>query len=348
MGAVKFDLHKESIPFLDFGTVTYDEIYDFLFNIDIIYNYHVNGNITATCIYLDFKNLMTMMNDNSYIEMIHNIIIGKTPYTNKDRDLSVIEVAAKRIGNSPEDFEQRLSTNIFEMQQIGREVWLQWVNQCYHNCDFGIESKKTKKHNFLLNDKKLRELDFLRKYSYNKRIYNKEQLPKSIQDLYDYRETILNNIDTNKKMAKKYHKKDNERYKKYNKEIKRLVNIKIGVDKDIGILKTHYNIPIGKQNGSGRIVNISYNPNDGHIIQQQERRLEKAIEMQNEALIDEFHVGKLQKIAKNILTIRQYIIFEMYYINGMTQQEIADVLGVSQQAIDKSVSKAIKKIKSEI
>ncbi len=45
------------------------------------------------------------------------------------------------------------------------------------------------------------------------------------------------------------------------------------------------------------------------------------------------------------LTERQRQVVEMYYLEGLTQQQIADRLGVSHQAIDKSLRLAINKIK---
>lgn len=59
-------------------------------------------------------------------------------------------------------------------------------------------------------------------------------------------------------------------------------------------------------------------------------------------------IKEIKNIAKNILTNRQYIIFEFYYFNELTQQEIADLMGDSRSAIKMELPRIIEKIRRKI
>lgn len=49
--------------------------------------------------------------------------------------------------------------------------------------------------------------------------------------------------------------------------------------------------------------------------------------------------------AMGKLTERQKEIIELYYFKGMTQQEIAEELGICQQSVNRIMTQAIKKLK---
>lgn len=49
--------------------------------------------------------------------------------------------------------------------------------------------------------------------------------------------------------------------------------------------------------------------------------------------------------AMNKLTERQSEVIQLYFYKGMTQQEIADELGICQQSVNRIMNQAIKKLK---
>ena len=52
--------------------------------------------------------------------------------------------------------------------------------------------------------------------------------------------------------------------------------------------------------------------------------------------------------AIKILNARQQLIIELIYFKGMTQQEVADLFGISKQAINKLLNKIYKKLREKI
>ena len=56
---------------------------------------------------------------------------------------------------------------------------------------------------------------------------------------------------------------------------------------------------------------------------------------------------ELQKLyaAMSKLTERQMEVVQLYFYKGMTQQEIAEELGIRQQSVDRIMKQAVKKLR---
>lgn len=108
---------------------------------------------------------------------------------------------------------------------------------------------------------------------------------------------------------------------------------------------------MGKQNSHGRTSFTYYDHENNeyrYIIEAHETQLDNFEQDQLDEYIKEEKIKNIKKVAKNILTNRQYIIFELYYFNDLTQQEIADLTGIQQPNVNRDLKNAIMKIKENI
>lgn len=347
MGATKIDIHKDEVQYKDVSFSSYEDIYNTLLKLDLIYNDFEDGNLYAGFIYNDLVQLMGKIDDAEYIKMYHDIQLGIIPMKIDDHEKKIEDVAAENLNITSYEYIQNLNVNIEKMVEVNYSLWIKSINKQFKNklIKDSIDEKDILAH---MNDVKLKEIDFIRKYVYSNERYHLDILPKDIEELYEYRDYIINKINEFEEMKGKYFKKDNVRFTYYKNKISQYTNIKIEVNKDISILKDHYFIPKGNQNNKGKKEFIRYNSNSSHIINAQAKTMYTSKLQQIELITSDIDVGKIKEIARKVLTNRQYIIFELYYLNGLTQQEIADIIEVSQPFIKKSLDKIINKIKESI
>ena len=163
-----------------------------------------------------------------------------------------------------------------------------------------------------------------------------------------FQKYIEEKIKELKKKVNKYKKKDNKRYEKYKNELKKYNTINIQVRKDINIIREYYGETLGNQNNQPKREFVSYNGNINEIFEAHENQLQELKNQSYKEIYNKMYVGKIKEIAEKVLTNRQYLIFEMYYFNGVTQQEIADVLGIFQPNVKRDIDKINKIIKENI
>lgn len=348
MGSVKFDLKADEVRLKDISLSSVEDIHNFVDMLDLIYDEHLNGNTYATCLYVDFEKGINEIENNTYIMMFHDISIGKSPITQDEINQGIIEiydVASYRLGIEKEEYVHNLNENIASLYTFYNDKWIHSINNNYKNKLITYE-EKSKKNLLEVDYDKLKELDALKKYAYSRRTYQ-GKLPTEIKQLYEYRDILIEKINKLNKMKKKYYKKDNKRYNKYKSEASKLRTFKIQVDKDISILKLHYGIKIKNKNRQGQNNegnNISYNAEQYSIVSAHEKYINQLKTEKYNELMDNIYVGKIKEIAEKCLTTRQFMIYELYYSIGLTQREIGDIMGFSQQAIQKELKIIIKKI----
>lgn len=351
MGAVTVDLLKDELQYKDISFSSFEDVYDVLLKLDLIHNDFKDGNLYAGFIYNDLVNLIKKINNSQYIKLYHDIQLGIIPMIVFDHDKTIEEFAAEKLNISSYEYIEKLNENIQDIVNLNCILWLESINKTYKNKLIKNESddKKILTH---INDEKLKELDFIRKYVYSNERYQLDELPKDIQELYDFRDYIIKKIDEFKDMKEKYYEKDDVLFEYYKSRLSQYETIKIGVNKDISILKKHYSIPKGNQNNKGKKEFISYYSDDGSIpnkvlIKHEYQNYHNKLS-QHEKLESEVYVSKIKEIAKKILTNRQYIIFELYYLNGFTQQETADIMGIPRPNVTSELKIIINKIKKNM
>lgn len=177
------------------------------------------------------------------------------------------------------------------------------------------------------------------RFKNKKQLNDDEKKQKSIdlKDLISYENEVKKEIDL---LASKG-KSDSKRYRY-------LVKTRIQLIRDINIIRRSYGEVLGKQNSHGRTSFTYYDHENNeykYILEAHETQLDNLEQDQLDEYIKEEKIKSVKKVAKNILTNRQYIIFELYYFNDLTQQEIADLMGIPRPNVTRELGVIIKKIR---
>lgn len=98
------------------------------------------------------------------------------------------------------------------------------------------------------------------------------------------------------------------------------------------------NLVIDKVRKDNLIIQTSYNE-DEHSIGIEEQT--------EEILLEELRKKELKESIKN-LSSQQKKAFIMFYYKGLTRKEIASILNISTNAVEKNISRAISKIKEDM
>ncbi|MGG3987500.1 sigma factor-like helix-turn-helix DNA-binding protein [Bacillus smithii] len=346
MGSVKFDLTKNEIKLKDLGLNSVEDIYDLLFRLDIIQAEKEQGNNEAFFLFNDLINSLQYINENKYIKSYIDIQLGITPMGVDDFDKEVEEVCSERMGISIDEFKNGLHKNIEDIYKYLKNKRSKWIDSYYKNKVIDTNLKVNKEYELLSDVTKLYQIDFNKKYMDHKIIYRNIEKPKSLEELESYQKELELKIKDTKRKLNKYRKKDNKKFFKYKNELSKLQSLNIQVRKDINIIRECYGETLGHQNKKGKKDTVSYDSNMSEIVNAHEEQLAKERYESYSAIDANIEVGKLQKIAEKKLTNRQYIIFELYYLNGMTQQEIAEIMGSFQPNVKRDINK-INKILNE-
>lgn len=348
MGSVKFDLTKNEIKLKDLGLNSIEDIYDLLFRLDIIQAEKEQGNDEAFFLFNDLINSIQYIDDNKYIKSYINIQLGITPMGVDDFDKEVEEVCAERMGMSIDEFKNGLHKNIEDVYEYLKNKRAKWVETYYKNKVINTNLRESKEYELLSDITKLYQIDFNKKYMEHKIVYRNAQKPKNFEELKQYQSDLELKIKETKRKLNKYRKKDNKKSLKYKNELSKLQTLNIQVRKDINIIRECYGETLGHQNKKGKKDTVTYDSNMSEIVNAHEEQLAKEKYESYSAIDANIEVGKLQKIAEKTLTNRQYIIFELYYLNGMTQQEIAEIMGIPRPNVTREINSIITKIKKNI
>lgn len=314
-----------------------EDVYDFLSRLGFIYEKKEKDEELLHH-YIDFLRLIDKIDNNEFIILYHDAKIGRHSSKHTKTASDIGDICAKIMKINKNEFDEGLLGNVEDVVKINKQEWLEYINKKYKNKIIVSEPIKKKEQIDTIN----------RNTSSEKTVKNKieltqeqlQQKEKDLSGLYEYLDDIENRLDT----LSKSDKKGTDEYKK-------LTNIKIQVQKDINIIRKSYGEALGNQNKMGRRGFVSYdseNPNYQHIVSTHENYLSNLKDEQIYELKKEEKIKEVKNIAKKILTNRQYIIFEFYYFNGLTQQEIADLMGLDQRNITNDLKIIINKIKKNL
>lgn len=323
--AIKFSLSSE------------EDIYDFLNKLSYIYEGKEKDDEMFS-VYCDFTELVKAIPSNEYITLYHDVKIGGT---NSRKSKNTIEEYCSHLLNiEVEEFDSLLLANIVSLKRANYDRWLSFINTKYKNVDFRQEVNNSSQSQHtpinrtveLPKPRKLRKTVITSEQEENKR--------KDMQGLLDYVTTLEKNI--------KLHENNGEGE---SNTCRKMVGTRIQVLKDINIIRKSYGEALGRQNNIGKRSFTSYEGgtssyDEAVYAHEEQQKLIK--ENQQEGAEREEKLKAIKKVAKNVLTNRQFIIFEFYYFNELTQQEIADVMGIKQNTVSEYIDRLISKIQSNI
>lgn len=337
MGAVHIDIHKQDRKYFETSFSSEEDIYKLLWMIDIVYEEAYQGNHEALCIINDLKNLIDIDND-ALIEYI-KIQNGKKPLSVKDFGKEIPEVVAERLGITKEDCERQIHKGVLDIINKNYELWSNWIKNKYKNTCIEYSKNKIKiKHH--IEDEILKQMDYERKYCIKKNIFEGEEYPEDLQELINIQKQNYNKLTKLKEKLQKDKKKI-----ELKEEIRKRISYNIQLTKDVGILKRHYNILVDKTNWKGVTTHVSFEEFQLHNMDDFEKEKQNIVKHQREKFEDEWQVEKIKETAKKVLTIKQYAIFNLYFINGLTQEKIAQIVNDTQGNISRDINNIIKKLK---
>lgn len=293
--------------------------------------------------------MVNNIKDNKYIIEFHNAQVGIKPLKVEDHGKSINEISAERLNICINDFETGLRQNIIDMIKYRSDEWSEYITEYANNHIKRLQYDKKKLWNYALplDDQKLIEKDLLMKYVHPRLVYKKQFMPTEITELIEYEEEICLQETELENKAKKYKSKNKAKYTDLMSKKSKLTSIKIQIRKNITDLKKFYGIEIGKQNSDGKTEFMSY-VQTGEVLLAHENEKSKALEQQLNEIEVLNSVEKIKEKAEEILNSKQLFVFKLYYELGSTQQEIANILGVSQPAVIQQIKTINKKINLKI
>lgn len=128
---------------------------------------------------------------------------------------------------------------------------------------------------------------------------------------------------------------------KESEELNKRIKLNKELQEDINLLKDHYNIyhNMRKNFECRTIEKIDFTE-----AYELERSLESYEEEENNKIQKQWQVAWINKVAKEVLTDKQLLIFNLYYFNDLTQQEVAEVISASREYVKNEIIKIKKKI----
>lgn len=337
MGSVKIDVNESEKKYYSTSYSSVEDVYEIIERLDKIYVDAYDGNYEALVILIDLRGLVRNIESKihkDFMEEYLDIQTGQKPMVVNDYGKKILDVVSERLGVDREHCENLYVESIDMIIKNNYDDWLRFINNNYFNKKVSVEKPK-KILESKISDESFYATDYIKKYVNPKFIYDKEELPTDLQQFINYELYNYNEIKCLKQELKQ--EKDKDKRKFIKDFIVKRTKIKIELCKDISELKKIHRIPIEKTNKKGKNFNYSYNENQDYLINDE-----------NYNIINEINANKIKRIAKNILTERQYIVFNLYYNIGLTQQKIAKILNDDQRNITNDLKYLTKKIKLEL
>lgn len=349
MGSVKVDLKAGDMKYQETSFSSTEDVYDFLLRLDLIYDDSRNGNTEAICLYADFIRLLDSVENVTIVKMYHDIQLGLSPMTVDDYGLDILEVIVKRTNLPMKEIVFGLNREMDTIVEQNKVNWTNSININYKNTYLGaLEENKEPKQNFGVNESENLRIDFMRKYIYPSTLYDKTDLPQDLEEMLTLQRNTKDKVKELQALVLKYKKKDNKRHNDFKTRLKQMTNFKIQIDKDVVLLKKHYNIPIESNNKKGKTSFMSYDLNNQEVLKGHQDVQREQILSSYDKIDSHIQVGKIKEIAEKTLTKKQLLIFNLYYFGEMTQQEIAGIIGDNQPNVKNDIKRILVKIRKNM
>lgn len=314
------DTYTKSKPFQDMSYSSKEDVFKILWMFDTIEREKNKLNIDALAIYVDIMELtkgLEFLTEYIYIQL------GRTPMSVEDHGKEISEVIAERRGIGKDECDREISKEIDIVVERNKQGWIESVlnQEIYHY------PKKVGAKREYFSDEKNKKIDFEIKHgrlAEEQVGKEKEWYPESLQNVIDAQKENENRMSELRSIK--------ERNEEERKELNRRIKYDIRLFNDIQELKRHY----GYEYAQESIREGSYSFNEDIDIED---------DFELDEALGEWEVESIKVMAEEVLTDRQFIVFNLYYIVGMTQQEIADILSSYKSNINRDIVNIISKLK---
>lgn len=331
------DIADNEIKFLDLSFSSIEDVYYLLNRLDEIYITAYDGNYQALVLLTDFKNLVNKLNNELHKKIIFEYLTiqsGQKPLSNNDSNY-ILKKISERLKIKLPDIENELLQTLQELVNVNYKKWKEWVLNLYILINTKERIKKMNNSEF----SKIDNSKYLTSNGYKKNVkdINNNDYPEDLKELISYERYNRQKINELKEIKKDLsnEQKIQQKIQRINEEIRKRTNMEIQLHKDISILKHHYEIPIKSTNKKGETKKYPYNEN---YIQ------DNINNISDYNISDVINLEKIYNIAEDKLTHRQYIIFNLYYKIGFTQNKISKIIGEDQRNISTEIQRIIDKL----
>ena len=182
------------------------------------------------------------------------------------------------------------------------------------------------------------------------------------EGMYKLYEEYKETLKKAKKALRKRQKLNAEIREKYEEPLQRADHVQNTSD------ITHWNSMIEGLGESIKMIEMYLDFEDREFLQKEYERVKKLIYNQHsyegrvelnglygirvedilKTICETEFEEEMAELLDEILTVRQKQVVEMYYFEGMTQEEVANILGITQQAIFDILQNSIEKLKNSM
>lgn len=182
------------------------------------------------------------------------------------------------------------------------------------------------------------------------------------EGMYKLYEEYKETLKKAKKALRKRQKLNAEIREKYEEPLQRADHVQNTSD------ITHWNSMIEGLGESIKMIEMYLDFEDREFLQKEYERVKKLIYNQHsyegrvelnglygirvedilKTICETEFEEEMAELLDEILTVRQKQVVEMYYFEGMTQEEVADILGIAQQNVQLYLQNSLEKLKNTI
>lgn len=328
MGAVQIDIYKQDRNYQNTSLSSEEDVLNTLFIIDAIREDAHNGNHEALVVLLDFENLFLK---NEVCNEYYKIVTGYRGYSLNDYGKDILDLISERLNLTKEECKEILHKSITNIVNDNLELWSNWAN-IYFKGKCKVKNYSSFPESRIDNSKYYFS-DYYSKHIYSNKQYEEYNYPNDLQELLNAQKSNKQKIVELDKL-----KKSKSISKEKAEELRKRNSFDISLSKDIIILKKHYDIEIKNNNNKGSTGVVSLLDNDIDIIEYNYA----------DSILDELQIEKIKEIAKAILTDKQLVIFNLYYMSGMNQKQIAELIGETKGNISRDLKISLDKIRNNL
>ena len=332
------------------------DILDMLESYDIIFNQALDGNENALCVIEDFTDLLFGKNGQANCKMVIKYIKVKTGVVSIDTKgkecKNIIEELAVDEGKWVRTINKIIDEEIDIIIERNKANWKRVIQNKYGTTDFSDYECSIKSESLFScdNDKELWDLDYKIKYGHEKvckkikgdKIENghesDEDYPQELKDLefmYELNEKRLVELRAIK-----------ERGQEEQKELNKLIKLNKDFLSDIKDIKDYYGIVYEEYKRTDNFTDHRGTLSFEDSMYSTEVKKLGSSDFNLES--DSIKIDKIMDVAEAVLTDRQFVLFELYFRQGLKQKEISRLTGVKQGHISRDLNISINKIKNNL
>jgi len=303
-----------------------ESAYEMLWILDRIFTDAESGEEDAILLYNDIINVFNKVSNRVLNEYV-SIQTGKSPMCLEDHGKSIVEVIGERLSLNVKNVNREVNKSIKQAIELYNDTWLRCLKNKYSDTITAATNKKKEIYESRISDESYYEIDYKIKYLRNKK-YEKRNISE-IEDLLQIKENNSKRLEELRKIKTKTKKEKKE------------LNSRIKMSKQINDDLEEYGHHIERIRSNKIHIIGGYNEELGNA---QQEMAEIELESGLDNVIDEYNIEKIKLIAEEVLSPKQYIIFNLYYFGNLKQVEIAEITGENKNTITKNIQRLMDKI----